>query len=381
MIEVTLTGRGYQIWSRQYAKEVARRFAARILCTQTGMLADGSDRILKRRFYDTRTVGHFSVKDHLASRAFVADVILYDRLLIPTLPQDEDEEAWPKSWNLQKQRSILADLGDLAVPIPWTAGRREKWKELYKTERARMATTRAEEAWLAEQDAMDVISMPDDLPYRMTRRLLQDASNEGADDVLLRKLKATKRAKPGSRVEAVCAYPSFDDFTQSTQSTQQTSPPSGSATSVFGWQFFVPASDKYSEKEDRNLLERAIRLARTNEFLEMREEFYIWWGDVVDSGMSAEEIRGDMELRIAGYQNLLKKQQWPTVLRYAIKIADIFSGGLGLVNQTLAIGAEAFLGSADLVMDTVKPPGTPPGLRVGAMFHDARKRLGWSAKT
>jgi hypothetical protein len=56
--------------------------------------------------------GTFSVRDHLVNRAFVADVLLYDQLVIPTLPKDEPESEWPTRWNLAKQRALLGDLGE-----------------------------------------------------------------------------------------------------------------------------------------------------------------------------------------------------------------------------------------------------------------------------
>jgi hypothetical protein len=43
--------------------------------------------------------GTFAVRDHLVARAFVADVLLYDRLVIPTLPEGKPEEKWPAAWN------------------------------------------------------------------------------------------------------------------------------------------------------------------------------------------------------------------------------------------------------------------------------------------
>jgi hypothetical protein len=60
----------------------------------------------------------FAVKDHLIERAFVADVLLYDRLVIPTKPDNIDANHWPSSWDLTRQKHILEILGNLAIPIP-----------------------------------------------------------------------------------------------------------------------------------------------------------------------------------------------------------------------------------------------------------------------
>ena len=50
--------------------------------------------------------GTFSVKDHCDPNAFVAEVMLYDRLVIPVPPDAEERERWEKSgW--QPDRLVL----------------------------------------------------------------------------------------------------------------------------------------------------------------------------------------------------------------------------------------------------------------------------------
>jgi hypothetical protein len=48
--------------------------------------------------------GTFSVRDHLVSRAFVADVLLYDQLVIPTMPENDDEREHGLLWGAQDER-------------------------------------------------------------------------------------------------------------------------------------------------------------------------------------------------------------------------------------------------------------------------------------
>jgi hypothetical protein len=55
--------------------------------------------------------GTFSVRDHAFDRAFIADVLLYDRLVIPTLPGSDAETDWPVEWDIKKQKSLLALFG------------------------------------------------------------------------------------------------------------------------------------------------------------------------------------------------------------------------------------------------------------------------------
>ena len=72
--------------------------------------------------------GTFSVRDHGNERPFVADVMLYDRLVIP-FPADRDEWArWEdpeRDWNPGRQKRVLDVLRrhdeeqTLVLPIPW----------------------------------------------------------------------------------------------------------------------------------------------------------------------------------------------------------------------------------------------------------------------
>src|SRR6478672_430120 len=109
--------------------------------------------------------GTFSVRDHLVERAFIADVLLYDRLVIPTRPDGTPGDEWPAAWKSAKQRTLLGDLAELAISVPWDA-----------------------------------------------QRLLQDFANLKADDALFKKLRVTRKVRPGATLEAVSAYTSFDKF-------------------------------------------------------------------------------------------------------------------------------------------------------------------------
>ena len=330
--------------------------------------------------------GTFSVRDHIVDRAFIADVLLYDRLVIPTLPEAAPETEWPGEWDLQKQKSLLSDLGDLAIPVPWNEERRSTWQTRFDDKRAgERRLGRAEAIQIIEQDVA-VARDPkyEDLPYRITRSLLQDFVNGVADDKLFKKLRVTNKVRPGSMLEAVSAYPSYDAFAtdvsligagETTENLHQLAP-----TEVFGWEFFIPDSAEVGVDEDRRLLEKALVLARKSEFIELREEFYKWWSDVSKSGMSTAEAKADMDKRITEYHRIIKGQGWKTTARYAIKIADAFSGGLGLVNEVASAGAEVFFGSADVFADEqLKRENASPRLKVAAILHDARTRLGWKA--
>jgi hypothetical protein len=86
--------------------------------------------------------GTFSVRDHLVDRAFVADVLLYDRLVLPTLPEQTPENEWPESWNLAKQKTLLRDLGTLPFPFLGTNSVEKFGRSVSMTCAPRNAVTR-----------------------------------------------------------------------------------------------------------------------------------------------------------------------------------------------------------------------------------------------
>ena len=80
--------------------------------------------------------GTFSVGDHLRRRAFVADVLLYDRLVIPTPPETDDAEQkrWREmGWRPDRQRQLLSLMpSNHLVKVPWTESHRENWETRYR---------------------------------------------------------------------------------------------------------------------------------------------------------------------------------------------------------------------------------------------------------
>jgi hypothetical protein len=57
--------------------------------------------------------GTFSVKDHCKQRAFVAEVLLYDRLVIPYPPNEQERARWAsQGWDPQKLDGVLKILDD-----------------------------------------------------------------------------------------------------------------------------------------------------------------------------------------------------------------------------------------------------------------------------
>ena len=302
--------------------------------------------------------GTFSVKDHLVHRAFVADVLLYDRLLIPTLPDDEDPATWKQDWDIEKQRIAFDVLEELAIPIPWTQQYHKTWEAYSNTAqngmlRVDMAEAIADRVRFPEQEALDL---------QRTRMVL-------ADDPALKDLHATSKARPGSVVETVVAYPDYQAFSADVKlpGIAGKAPAARNGTlSIFGWKIPLICRTADGETDDRKLLQSAVKLARKTEFIEMRGDFYKWLSDMFAAKVSPEDARADLEKRITEYDQFVRAEGLGALTRWAIKIAGAFDP-LGVVNEIFSGPNEDYFGLAPARNET------PLRLRPAAMFHDIRR--------
>jgi len=73
--------------------------------------------------------GTFSVKDHCDLRAFVAEVMLYDRLVIPVPPNATERARWEDlGWDPARLEKALEILGGRAFAVSWDELRQASWK-------------------------------------------------------------------------------------------------------------------------------------------------------------------------------------------------------------------------------------------------------------
>jgi hypothetical protein len=76
--------------------------------------------------------GALSVKDHIDPNELTANVLLYDRLVLPVVAEHserDERDDWAKAgWEPDLQDSRLEQLDELAVQKPWDEHRRELFK-------------------------------------------------------------------------------------------------------------------------------------------------------------------------------------------------------------------------------------------------------------
>jgi hypothetical protein len=79
--------------------------------------------------------GCYAVNDHLQKNAFVADVLLFERLVIPVPPENDPEalRPWEENWEPDQQRELLDILGGIACQVPWSSALRGQFQKEWAT--------------------------------------------------------------------------------------------------------------------------------------------------------------------------------------------------------------------------------------------------------
>src|SRR5256885_16298045 len=74
--------------------------------------------------------GAFSVVDHKDAKKLAAEVVLYDRLLMPK-PADQDLERW-KTWDADGMTARIKQLDKIAIGVKLDLDWRKEWKQHMK---------------------------------------------------------------------------------------------------------------------------------------------------------------------------------------------------------------------------------------------------------
>ena len=339
--------------------------------------------------------GTFSVGDHLRRRAFVADVLLYDRLVIPTPPETDDAEQkrWREmGWKPDRQRQLLSLMpSNHLIQVPWIESHRRNWETRYRDAlgpqqpageraalRSRMAATAAADVSIAvkARDSFDWEGYKnrggrpeevDQLAHFTTRDVLVDWSNAQQDTKIFMGL-------PRVQVDPVVAYGSYSAFSEDHQvssTVSEMTPPPSNLLQVFGWEFLVPND---SRRSDDDLLRQAVDIANLPETKQHRQVFHRWRRD--HAGQTSNELREEMEQTIEQYKAAVLKLKFATVARHGFAVATAGLGVAAVFNPDLGIPG-AFTGLGSYVVTEAMAKEIPERLKVAAMFHDARKRFGW----
>lgn len=292
----------------------------------------------------------YSVKDHCALRAFIADVMLYDRLVlsVPSNEQVEGKPEWVRweeeGWQPYQQRRLIEMLGDEAITIPWTLERQRRWQKRH--------------------DALR------DDAFWQTADLLS-----GELPIYAYGLAATVGP----------AYPSLEELQQDLNpvSDEARKPVPGAALPVVLGQKFLVIDDPSKSFEYQ--LEAALDLANDPEFKQRRVSLTLWQQQFLRDGVtdraSIVQALKVMHGLIEDQQAIIRKSRLQTVVRYGYRIGLAAVGAVsaalgGPAGVGLAAGS-AFLSVGELVVERKlleAGPSLGPGQPSPAAFFIAANK-------
>jgi hypothetical protein len=304
------------------------------------------------------TWGAFSVTDHLGPRAFVADVLLYDKLVIP-VPEGKERERWMQ---LGRQPEVLdRKLTILEEPVRRARRNRESLVERF--------------AWTEEFRNYIDSAFPE--ARAMARKATTDRA--WADSIDRGILAARMRSGDYSTPEIVPAYTSYSamesDLMPVTIPADQVARPNDRLAGVIGWEFLVPDDPT---QDDDSLLAEAVQLAQNKRFRDARGEFHSFRRSATSQGASPEQFRRRLESLILRYKEETARATRRTITLNAFAfMAASLSLAAAIAVPPVGIAAAA-IGLVQVGANIGwRNPGSGQDNSTAAMFHDVRKHFGW----
>jgi hypothetical protein len=311
--------------------------------------------------------GTYSVRDHLEPQAWVADALLYDRLVIPVPPPEgspEHEVEWSRwesnGWNPSKQRELVQILGDRAWCVPWDASMRKMWAEVWKKEQV-ATSLMYRSTWISTGSVLASLGRPPGV--HAVNAVATYRSRTELDQALrLRSPSPYEKRQMGQGMVARSAVAE------------------GSLVSIMGREFLVP--DPSEHRSAANQLRAAIEISADDEVRKRRAAYWRWQREFLrDSEWYSDATIGDaveeMADLIADEQRAIRRSRLRLVTLFGFCVATAATGLLTGPLAPATLGG-AFLSIGQFVASealfTAKASDEPSP---AALFYDTRRQLGW----
>lgn len=311
--------------------------------------------------------GTFSVMDHVKQGAFLAEVVMYDRLVIPIPPDPEHaetpedlrfaEKQWERwerhGWNPARQREVLSILKDTAIPIEWNRARHELWAAEYEK---------------SKHDA--------------SRQIAELLAGWKTGEILLDELPAM-----AGGVVAVSPYDSLEDLERELGITETSTAverlqagrglPSNVISAVIGREFLVPEDP---DKDEFYLLHEAVDLVHDVDYRQARADFHTAQQRFIRGGKTDLESITTAVKAMAEHldtlQRLARQRRVWNAVRRAFFFTQIATDLLTAPINPVSAGKAAIALGKFTVDERLGNPADPYSVRPGgALLLDAQCRL------
>lgn len=291
--------------------------------------------------------GVYSVQDHKSPHAFVADVMVYDRLVLPVPPGPswpESAQEWARwrseGWEPDAQADIIRQLGNRAYPVPWGTQQRQQW----------------EVAWSAARASEEAAS-----PYRATGGVLMAGLPPHV-----------------TGMNAVATFPSGKELESASGLRHKSDLPSGQAVKVIAREFLAPDPDEH--RSDADLLRAALDLSGDRDFRRKRASYWRWQRDFIHDNVISEMAMQDAVEEMGDLINdelrEIRRQKIKTITLFTFCVASAGAALLAAPLTPVAIGG-AFLSVGQFAAERIFSAQQTSQPSPAALFIDARKQLGW----
>jgi hypothetical protein len=277
-----------------------------------------------------RLWGCYSVADHLEDRAFVADLLLYDRLVVP-VPAPDDVARWEEHWDPERQRTLLDILGGFAERVEWSTALREQFGREWspadaaldiddsafgRTRRILAQELRGKELEEGDVRAVAVYAKPDrfDREWQLTRTLPF--------------VRRSVRVEPGALREVVDSAPLERQRLAKVVVTRLVVPDEG--------------------RSDEEVLKRTVDLVSRNDVSDRRAAFHALLASLEAEGLRDETIVGEVEDLLSALNESVSRYTKAQRARMAVQVVTAAEGAAALWAPPAALtsGPTAAVGEA-----------------------------------
>ena len=282
--------------------------------------------------------GSLSVSDHVDIYDLTANVLLYDRLVVPVMveqPDRNERKYWEDhGWNPDLQESRLRQLGELAVKRNWDVAHRE----LFKSRSAALAAEKSDAAAL-----------------QLTRRILAKTPIVLPPDV--------------DHATVVAAYSSLARMRKDFD-IQDADDHLAAQALLISRRLKVP-----NEGDLEKSLEVALGLSRDPEFKARRSELFEWQEKLVGKKLEPQAAVNHLIDLVGKYNDKVEAAATKVETRFAFAV---IGGAVGFATGgPVGATAGAALSLVRFAALDSKPSVDAGALSPFAMFHDLEVKLGY----
>ena len=321
--------------------------------------------------------GCYAVNDHLQHNAFVADVLLFERLVIPVPPQNDPEslQPWKENWQSDEQRKLLDILGGIAYEVPWSSVLRDKFQEEWS---ASLATNQLD--MLADEERRFPGNVSPEAAIVSRTLVSKDLAEKVLDQPDVQALAvyadplkfdkewyfSSKWPFAGRRKWAVADKPYYE--------VEKAEPADeyGLAKLLVA-HFAIPATPGRSGQD---LLKEAVDLASEPEMVTWRKGYHAWIADMAPRGLSNETLVREMKEHVSAYNAAATRKKRVVVATQSATVLGASAGMSSAIVGGPPLGIAAafpFAVVGDVVAKRLQGNNPQESIAAGALLAEAAK--------